>query len=183
VLAAGVMILSATFGFAECPVPPDVSAELAPLFEEARAAANDMAGREVSNLMWQIWMRAPDEPAQELLDQGLRQREVYDFLGARETFDRLVTYCPLYAEGFNQRAFISFLTEDYEAALADLDIAQRLNPEHVGVLSGRALTLMNLGRLVEARAQLEAALVYNPWLSERFLLMPNGPLAPQGKDL
>lgn len=182
-VAASLMSLSATSVFAECPAPPDATAELAPLFEAARAAENDMDGREVSNRMWQIWMRAPDEPAQELLDQGLRQREVYDFLGARETFDRLVAYCPLYAEGFNQRAFVSFLTEDYEAALTDLDIARQLNPEHVGVLSGRALTLMNLGRLVEAREQLEAALVYNPWLSERFLLMPNGPLAPQGKDL
>lgn len=177
------LIFAATVAHADCPVPEDLTAEIAPLFDAARAAQNDMDGREISNRMWKVWMRAPDEAAQALLDRGLRQREVYDFLGAREAFDRLVDYCPLYAEGYNQRAFVSFLTENYEAALVDLDVSLRLNPDHVGAQSGRALTLMNLGRLVEAREQLEAALENNPWLSERFLLMPGGPLAPQGEKL
>ncbi|WP_299918177.1 hypothetical protein [uncultured Roseobacter sp.] len=178
-------ILSVCAGpvFATCPAPVDYSSELEALFAEARAAPNDMAGQEVSNEMWQVWLRAPDEAAQEVLDKGMRHRQIFDFAGALEAFSRLVDYCPDYAEGFNQRAYIHFLREDYSNALIDLDKALVLSPSHVAAQSGRALTLMNLGRTEEARAQLLLALENNPWLSERFLLLEGGPLAPSGKDI
>ncbi|MBW4708446.1 hypothetical protein KX928_11690 [Roseobacter sp. YSTF-M11] len=176
-------ILSAGPVFAECPAPGDFTAELEGLFEEARAAANDQAGRAVSDRMWQVWLRAPNEAAQEVLNNGLRRRDSYDFAGALREFDRLAEYCPLYAEGFNQRAYIHFLREDYAEALLDLDKALMLSPLHVPAQSGRALTLMNLGRIDEARAQLLVALENNPWLSERFLMAEGGPLAPAGKDI
>lgn len=180
---AVMLVLAAGMGHAECPAPQDTSAELSGLFDEARSAVNDMAGREVSNRMWQVWLRAPDAVAQDVLDRGLRKRESFDFTGALEDFDRLAAYCPLYAEGFNQRAFVHFLREDYAAALVDLDRALALNADHVGAQSGRALTLMNLGQLDAAREQLNAALENNPWLSERFLLAEGGPLALPGEEL
>jgi tetratricopeptide (TPR) repeat protein len=169
--------------YANCPAPQDHAVEMSELFAQARAAANDMAGREVSDRMWQLWLRAPDEVAQEMLDSGMRYRESFDFLAALKAFDRLAEYCPLYAEGFNQRAFVNFLREDFAAALVDLDRALALNPDHVGAQSGRALTLMNLDRKDEAREQLRAALENNPWLSERFLLLGGGPLAVPGQDI
>ncbi|MFK7881294.1 tetratricopeptide repeat protein [Roseobacter sp.] len=182
-------ILTVLFSFlaipllAACPEPVDYGPELDSLFEEARAASNDMAGREVSNKMWQVWLRAPDAAAQEVLDRGMRNREVFDFVGALDQFSTLIDYCPTYAEGFNQRAYIHFLRENYEDALIDLDRALDLSPLHVAAQSGRALTLMNLGRTNEAREQLQSALELNPWLSERFLLEQGGPLAPLGKDI
>ncbi len=167
----------------ECPAPADTSAELAALFEKARAAPNFQAGRVVSDKMWKVWLRAPDDAAQEVLDRGLRRRDAYDFLGAMAEFDRLVDYCPNYAEGFNQRAYIHFLREEYEAALVDLDAALALQPQHVAAQSGRALTLMNLGRIQEARAQLLEAVENNPWLSEAALLAKGAPLGPVGEDI
>lgn len=175
--------LTASVAFAECPSAPDISAELDELILQIRDAPNDMKAREISNQMWELWLRAPDEAAQAVLDEGMQARASYDFAGAIEQYDRLVAYCPAYAEGYNQRAFIAFLREDYAAALVDLDVALELSPRHVGAQSGRALTLMNLGRLAEARTQLLAALENNPWLSERFLLLEGGPLAPQGEDI
>ncbi|APX11936.1 tetratricopeptide repeat protein [Tateyamaria omphalii] len=166
-----------------CPAPPDIAAELGALIEEANAAPDERAGRAASDKMWQVWLRAPDASAQEVLDRGMRQRGNFDFVGAYDSFDALVAYCPDYAEGYNQRAFISFLREDFAAALMDLDRALALSPDHVGAQSGRALTLMNLGRRDEARAQLEAALVNNPWLSERHLLADGAPLGPVGEEL
>lgn len=177
------MTILASSAAADCPAPQDYSDELSVLFEEARAADNDIAGRDVSRKMWQVWLRAPDEAAQEVLDRGMRRRESYDFLGALEEFNRLADYCPLYAEGFNQRAFVHFLRQDFEMALVDLDTALSLSPHHVAAQSGRALTLMNLGRIEEARRQLLAALENNPWLSERFLLENGGALAIPGKDI
>ncbi|MEM6374150.1 MAG: tetratricopeptide repeat protein, partial [Pseudomonadota bacterium] len=137
----------------------------------------------ISGQMWALWLKAPDAAAQDVLDTGMRQRNNYDFVGAFASFDRLVDYCPDYAEGYNQRAFTSFLRNDFAAALRDLDTALRLSPRHVGAQSGRALTLMNMGRRAEARAQMQDALQNNPWLSERALLAKGAPLGPEGEDI
>ncbi len=167
--------------FADCPAPADTSAELLNLFAKANAAADFNEGRRVSNEMWEVWTRAPDEVAQEVLDAGMSRRDSYDFAGAIAEYDRLVEYCPDYAEGYNQRAYVNFLREDYAAALTDLDKALELQPYHVAAQSGRALTLMNLGQLEEARAQLLIAVENNPWLSEAALLADGAPLGRKGK--
>lgn len=180
---AFLLMMAGTPVFASCPASPDIAADLQVLIAQANGAENEAVGREASGEMWKLWLKAPDETAQEMLDRGMRARAEFDFLGAVQTFNRLVEYCPEYAEGFNQRAFAFFLQEDFEKAMTDLDVALKLSPNHVGAQSGRALTLMNLGRMGEARLQLQGALKNNPWLSERFLLAKGGPLAPQGEDI
>ena len=109
--------------------------------------------------------RCTDATAQALLDEGMRQRAGFDLLGARDTFDQLVDYCPDYAEGYNQRAFANFLDANYEGALFDLDIALGLNANHTGALTGKALSLLRLGRDAEAQVVLREAVAINPWLT------------------
>ena len=124
----------------------------------------------MSRALWEIWADAPDERAQALLDRGRAMIARGDPDRATEALDALIAYCPDYAEGWNQRGFASFLRRDFASALADLDRAMALSPEHLGVLSGRALTLLGLGREEEGQAQLRAALRLNPWLAEAALL-------------
>lgn len=161
-----------------CPAAPDHAQALADLFQQARAAQSEAEGRAISDRMWALWTDAPDEAAQELLNSGMRKRGVYDFLGAVQDFDRLVAYCPHYAEGYNQRAFVRFLQQDYVAALKDLERALALSPTHVGAMSGKALTLMGLGDHKAGQAVLKDALTLNPWLPERHLITP-----PEGEKL
>ncbi|KAF0676752.1 tetratricopeptide repeat protein [Profundibacterium mesophilum] len=154
----------------DCPAPQDRMDELAVLFTAIQSAPDANAAQVLSNRMWQIWATAPDARAQRLLDDGMSRRSSFDFEGAVAAFDALIAYCPDYAEGYNQRAFVAFIREDYPAALRDLDRALRRAPAHVAALSGRALTLMALGRDSAALESLRAALTLNPWLPERHLL-------------
>lgn len=154
----------------DCP-PWSVDETLrAQMHEALRLATSETAAQPYSAALWDLWTTAPDAPAQELLDAGVARLRVGDFQSAEATFDRLVEYCPDYAEGYNQRAFSNYLRQNFEPALVDLDAALARNPTHVGALSGRALTLMEMGRDQEALTQLEAALDIHPWLSERGLL-------------
>lgn len=167
----------------ECPAAPDHIAGVAALVEQAQGATSQAEAGVISAQMWQLWTDAPDARAQAMLDTGMRRREAWDLTRAMDDLNALVAYCPGYAEGYNQRAFVSYLQQDFTAALRDLDVAIELSPNHVAALSGRALSLLGLNRLEEAREALNHALELNPWLSERALLEPGGLLAPPGQDI
>jgi len=166
-----------------CPQAPDHSDSLAALVADIQAAETQQEARIVSNKMWSFWADAPNEQAQAILDRGMAKRAAWDLLGARSDFDALVEYCPNYAEGYNQRAFVHFLGQDFQAALEDLDRALALSPDHIAAMSGRALSLLGLDRKDEARETLQSALELNPWLPERGLLDTGGALAPVGEDI
>ena len=159
-----------TTASAACPPPADIADEETRLFETAQQAESHKEGQEITRALWRLWATAPDEQSQALLDRGMSARSSYDFLGAIDAFDRLTKYCPDYAEGYNQRAFVNFLREDFGRALIDLERALERNPRHVAALAGMALTLMRLGKNDEAQQVLREALKLNPWIPERGLL-------------
>lgn len=153
-----------------CPEAPDHSEALDGLIAQIQSAETETEARRISNRMWEFWADAPDQQAQAILDRGMTRRAAWDLLGALAEFDRLVDYCPDYAEGYNQRAFVNFILQDYAAALPDLERAVMLSPRHIAALTGQALTLAALDRNAEAALVLRAALEMNPWLVERHLL-------------
>lgn len=154
----------------ECPDTILDEAREAALLEDLKDAEDARAASRLNSELWKMWTTAPDEDAQSLLDHGMARLRMGDMSSAHEAFDALVDYCPGYAEGYNQRAFAHYLKQDFEPALVDLDHALERSPNHVGALSGRALTLMGMGRDREALDALETALGLNPWLSERSLV-------------
>ena len=173
-----ILAVSASPTFADCPPAPDIVSDETRLYESIQSAENELAARPFTLGLWELWTMAPDEPAQSLLDQGMQARASYDFVRATDALDKLVEYCPDYAEGYNQRAFVNFLRQDYETALVDLDRAIELSPRHTGALTGKALTLIGLGRDDEAQGLLRDAVDLNPWLGERHLIKE-----PPGEEL
>jgi len=176
-------VLAQSASASSCPAAPDHSNGLDLLIQDIQNAETEGAARDISGQMWGLWADAPNEQAQTILDQGMSKRSSWNLTGALQDFNRLVQYCPDYAEGYNQRAFVHFLRHDFESALTDLDRAIVLSPKHIAALSGRALSLMGLGRTQEARDALIDALALNPWLPERSLIDAGGRLAPAGEDI
>lgn len=143
------------------------------LYSELKAAPNEMIGRGIEAQLWEAWISAPDENAQALMDQGRDRIRVADYARAEELFSDLTEYCPHYAEGWNQRAYVRFLKQDYGNALEDISIALQYEPRHFGALAGRATTLLSMGRVEVGYVALRKALVINPWLRERHLMPLN----------
>ena len=172
----GIILVLAGPAMADCPATLDIDAQEAEILLQMRDAPSASDARELSSELWTIWAKAPDEAAQELLDRGMSARASFDFLSALDALYRLVDYCPDYAEGYNQRAFVNFLRGEYALALVDLDEVISRRPVHIGALSGKALTLIAMGRNDEAQTVLRLAVDLNPWLPERGLLQePSGP--------
>jgi len=155
-----------------CPPLPDRGAEKDRLHAQLLAARTEMQGRAIGGQLWRIWATAPDATSQDLLDRGQARIRQADYASAEEILTELIAYCPDYAEGWNQRAFARFLRQDYGRALEDIAVALDLEPRHFGALSGRAVTLIAMGRPKTGHIALRAALKINPWLGERHLLPP-----------
>ncbi|MEM8591472.1 MAG: hypothetical protein AAGF13_02985 [Pseudomonadota bacterium] len=173
------LALSAAPAFADtCPANRDIAAAETDLYARIQALPSQAGVAPLNQELWGLWTSAPDEAAQELLDQGMEALRLGDFGVAAEQLDALIEYCPDYAEGYNQRAFVHYLSFEFEPALELLDEAERRSPRHTGVLTGKALTLINLGRSDDAQEPLKRAVALNPWLSERALLVE-----PPGEEL
>lgn len=154
----------------ECPAIPEKNTRQAELLDLIRSASDSTKAREYTDQIWEVWATAPDEHAQDLLNAGIERRATYDLVAARKAFDALIAYCPYYAEGYNQRAFVSVIEGEPMRALPDLNRAVRLAPEHFAARTGQAMVLMQLNRASEAAVALRQALALNPWLPERIFL-------------
>ena len=155
---------------AACSQGTDYSEKLSQIVDQMQFAPDQGTAQVLAGEMWEIWLDAPDELAQAMLDEGLANVRYGDYILAKTALSELIEYCPNYAEGYNQRAYVAFLSGDYATALTDLDAAIALQPLHLGALTGKARTLIELGRNDEAQQVLRTALAINPWLGERALL-------------
>jgi tetratricopeptide (TPR) repeat protein len=144
-------------------------AALETLFAQLRVAPDETAARQLSQAIWTVWTQ-PSDP-----DLALRMADVLEarlLRGAETTIDlldALIADYPDYAEGWNQRATMHYVTGDFEASIADCDRTLELEPRHFGALSGRALIYLQLGQRSLALRDIQAALALNPWLAERAL--------------
>ncbi len=164
--------------FGACPAGIDRSDDQALLLETLAAAPDEVTADLASKALWEIWLTAPDEIAQDLLDRGMERREAYDFEASETLLDELVTYCPNYAEGLNQRAFTRFLRNDLDGSLEDIDVVLRTQPDHFGALSGKAMILFSQGRALLGQKTLRRAVAVHPWLSERSMVTEIVPQQP-----
>jgi len=153
-----------------CPEQMPRADERTSLLKDLAASPDLMSGQQAANRLWEFWMDAPDEKAQNMLQNGMSRRTEFDLEEAEFILDGLVSYCPGYAEGWNQRAFVRFLRDDFEGSLRDIEAVLALEPAHFGALSGKALALMKQGKPGLAKLATLQAIEVHPWLNERTLL-------------
>ncbi|OED40955.1 hypothetical protein AB833_10690 [Chromatiales bacterium (ex Bugula neritina AB1)] len=138
------------------------------LFRDLSSAQTEAAGRAAENAIWQFWFaQAPTPEVRKLLDAGIERREAYDFEAAEKHLDKVVEAAPDYAEGFNQRAFVRFLRENFSDASDDLERALALEPDHFGAMAGQYQILRIENRHQAAFTFLQEAVTLHPWLRER----------------
>lgn len=142
------------------------------LFEMLGKAKNEKTAREVENEIWQSWMALPsDLDLREMMNEAMSARRSYNFERAISLLDHVVKRAPQYSEGWNQRAFVLFLQEKFEASLNDLDKALALEPRHFGALAGKARIFIFQGRFEKGQALLKEAVEIHPFLRERSMIV------------
>lgn len=89
-----------------------------------------------------------------------------NLLLALDLLDTVVVLAPDFAEGWNRRATVHFLRNDYALSIADVEQVLRLEPRHFGALSGLGIMLDELGQDRQAQLFLSEALRVHPHLTK-----------------
>lgn len=116
--------------------------------------------------IWKIWIET-DSPTTELLyARGAAMIEAGDLDLAMQLLDTVVLLNPDFAEGWNMRATLHALRNEYPAAIADTQRALELEPRQFMALQGLGELLEGLGDEKGALKAYEAALKINPSMEE-----------------
>ncbi|MEM7422929.1 MAG: tetratricopeptide repeat protein [Pseudomonadota bacterium] len=81
---------------------------------------------------------------------------------ALQFLNDLVRLAPEFAEGWNKRATLYFIREDYGASLEDIAETLRREPRHFGALSGLGIILDRIGDKAGALEAYRRAVAIHP---------------------
>jgi tetratricopeptide (TPR) repeat protein len=115
-------------------------------------------------VLWETWTHSGNAEVDRLLRDGVAAMERQDFARAEELFAHLIEIAPDFAEGWNKRATVRYLAEDFAGAIADCGETLARKPRHFGALSGQGLCHMALGQHREAADLFRRCLEVHPSL-------------------
>lgn len=146
---------------------PLAEVQLYDLFIGLQNAQDQAAAKEYENKIWQLWFRSGDADIDQLMQESMQRRRVYDFNGALELLNEVIGMAPQYPEGWNQRATVYFFQQEYEKSLEDVARVLELEPRHFGAMAGRAVIRLYQLKPALARQNIIEALKIHPYLPER----------------
>lgn len=115
--------------------------------------------------LWSIWFRMGSAEANHQLARGTQAISRRDLEHANRHFSKAIELSPDFAEAYNQRAIVGYLTERFDQSADDCRQAVEFNPDHFGAWAGLGHCLAYMGELLDAIDAYERAMEINPHLS------------------
>src|SRR5256885_2066362 len=90
------------------------------------------AAARAETALWEMWHRSGDREVDTLLREGVAVMERRDLAGAEAIFARVIARAPEFAEGWNKRATVRYVAENYEGSIDDCEETLKRKPHHFG---------------------------------------------------
>ena len=145
VLVANLIALSPASA-AEDAAPIDEVSRLDKLFADLKRERNEKAAERIAGQIWAEWRKSGSASVDLMLQWSNEAAESKKFDVALDFLDQVITLQPDFAEGWNRRATVHFLMDNYAKSMTDIEQTLRLEPRHFGALSGLAAILKETGR-------------------------------------
>jgi len=165
---------------------PKVSADkrgLDFLFGALKAAPDAASAKHVEARIWALWLQTPSDTAALLMTRAKAAMDAQQMDVALKLLDSVVKLRPDYVEGWNRRATLYYLRNDYSHSLQDIEQVLVREPRHFGALAGLGMIMQDLGDDKRALDAFRKALAVNPHLDKVPELVKTLTEKVEGRDI
>jgi tetratricopeptide (TPR) repeat protein len=153
------------------------------LFGALKAAPDEASAKHVEARIWAIWLQTPSDTAALLMLRAKAAMEAQQMDVALKLLDAVVKLRPDYIEGWNRRATLYYLKNDYAHSLRDIEQVLVREPRHFGALAGLGMIMQDLGEEKRALDAFRKALAVNPHLEKVPELVKTLSEKVEGRDI
>jgi tetratricopeptide (TPR) repeat protein len=136
------------------------------LFGALKAAPDQASGKHVEGRIWALWTQTSSDTTMLLMTRAKAAIEKKKPEVALKLLDKVVRLKPDYVEGWNRRATIYYLQNEYAKSLADIREVLKREPRHFGALAGLGMIMQEVGDEKRALEAFRKALEINPHLDK-----------------
>jgi tetratricopeptide (TPR) repeat protein len=144
--------------------PPSRAEQLDSLFDMLKNAKDQSEAENTENLIAALWLKSGSDTVDLLMEWTQQAVKDKNYPLALDYLDRIVTLKPDYVEGWNTRATVYYMRDDYGRALADIEKTLRLEPRHFGALTGLGTILREIGEEQRALEVYRRVIALDPHL-------------------
>jgi tetratricopeptide (TPR) repeat protein len=164
-LAADGSVGSAPLPAAKEPVKVLTKPErLDALFNDLKKAKSPAVAEGVAARISREWADSGSASVNVMMNWANEAMEAKKYPIAMDFLDQVVVLQPDYAEGWNRRATLHFMMDNYAKSMADIEKTLKLEPRHYGALSGMGQIFMVLDKKELALRSYERALEVYPMM-------------------
>jgi tetratricopeptide (TPR) repeat protein len=153
------------------------------LFGALKAAPDEVSAKHVEARIWALWLQTPSDTAALLMMRAKAAMDAQQTDTALKLLDAVVKLRPDYVEGWNRRATLYYLKNDYAHSLEDIEQVLVREPRHFGALAGLGMIMQDLGDERRALDAFRKALAINPHLDKVPELVRNLSEKVEGRDI
>jgi tetratricopeptide (TPR) repeat protein len=153
------------------------------LFGALKAAPDEASAKHVEARIWALWMQTPSDTAALLMTRAKAAMDTQNIDVALKLLDSVVKLRPDYVEGWNRRATLYYLKNDYVHSMEDIQQVLAREPRHFGALAGLGMIMQDIGDDKRALDAFRKALAVNPYLEKVPELVKTLSEKVEGRDI
>jgi tetratricopeptide (TPR) repeat protein len=134
------------------------------LFSTLQKAGSPEVAKTAENAIVRLWLDSGSDTVDLLMVWAIRAMDQKQYRTALDYLDRIVTMKPDYVEGWNKRATVYYLVDEYAKSIEDIGRTLALEPRHFGALAGLGMIMRELGDDRRAMEAYRRALEVDPHL-------------------
>jgi tetratricopeptide (TPR) repeat protein len=153
------------------------------LFGALKVAPDEESAKHVEARIWALWSQTSSDTSALLMTRAKAAMDAKQMDVALKLLDAVVRLKPDYIEGWNRRATLYYLQNDYTRSLRDIEQVLVREPRHFAALAGLGMIMQELGDDKRALDAFRKALAINPHLEKLPDLVKTLSEKVEGRDI
>jgi len=153
------------------------------LFGALKAAPDEASAKHVEGRIWALWSQTSSDTTALLMSRAKTALDAKQVDLSIELLSAVIKLRPDYIEGWNRRATLYYLQNDYTRSLQDIQQVLVREPRHFGALAGLGMIMQELGDDKRALEAFRKALEVNPHLEKVPELVKTLTEKVEGRDI